>query len=117
VDLPEKVSNVEWIEYLVKKGPAILTASPKNPLQTSRILRKLGGEIRVLPPGNDAEDLGDWRDRSQWRRYLNALVSELMTVEEGCSCEVRDSGGVFVLTTFEYPALLEMLALELLTGD
>ena len=116
MDLPEKVSLAEWIEYLVKKGPAILTASPKNPGQTSRILRKLSSEIEVLPPGNDAEDLGDWRDRSQWRRQLSALVAELVMVEEGCSSEVCDAG-VFVLTTFEYPALLEMLALELLTGD
>ncbi|KAG0580971.1 hypothetical protein KC19_4G214400 [Ceratodon purpureus] len=111
VDLPEKLSNVEWIEYLVKKGPTILT-SPKNRMQTSTILRKLSGELMVLPPGNNAEVQGDWRDRSQWWRYLSALVSELMMVEDGCSSEVRDAG-LFVLSTFEYPALLELMAQEI----
>ncbi|KAG0620484.1 hypothetical protein M758_4G219600 [Ceratodon purpureus] len=111
VDLPEKLSNMEWIEYLVKKGPTILT-SPKNRVQTSMILRRLSGELMVLPPGNDAEVLGDWRDRSQWRRYLSALVSELMMVEDGCSSEVRDAG-LFVLSTFEYSALLELMAQEI----
>jgi hypothetical protein len=99
VDLSKKLSNAEWIEYL---------------MQTSRILRKLAVEIEVLPPGNDV-DPGDWREKSRWETYLGALVSELMVVEERCSPEVRDSG-VLVLTTFPYPALLELVAHEVLSG-
>jgi hypothetical protein len=113
VDLSKKLSNAEWIEYLMKKGPTILTA-PQNRVQTSRILRKLAVEIEVLPPGNDV-DPGDWREKSRWETYLGALVSELMVVEERCSPEVRDSG-VLVLTTFPYPALLELVAHEVLSG-
>ena len=124
MDLPEKSSHAEVIEYVMKRGPTILAAILKNSAQgaahgalagrerTRRILRKLANEIEVLLPGNDADDLGDWRDRSQWQRQLSALASELAMVEGGCSSAVRDAG-LFVLTTFQYPELLRLMAQEI----
>lgn len=109
------MSTTEWIEFLMKKGPAILRADyPRNGARNSKILRKLGGEIAVLPPGDDSsDDPGDWRDKARWRRYLGALVAEMLTVQSSCSSEmVRKSPHVFVLSTFPYAALLELMAQE-----
>ena len=108
--LPLVVSAADYLGFLEKEVlPFPLHA--RNQRHKKKVLLKLAGDLKVLPPPNPSILDLDF-DIQQWRHIIRELIKEMRIVESQCSLELRNLG-VYVLTSTPYNAFLELLAAHL----
>ena len=103
-------SATDYLEFL-EKEVLPFTLDARNQRHEKKILLKLAGDLKVLPPPNPSIADLDF-DISQWRHIIRELIKEMRIVESRCSMEIRNFG-VYTLTSTPYNAFLEMLATHL----
>ncbi|KAG0580970.1 hypothetical protein KC19_4G214300 [Ceratodon purpureus] len=106
-EVPATICSSDYVEWLEEKAASFMTTKNKN--LTCKLLVKLAGDLKSLPPGIDLSscDLHRLVMKRSW--WMDFLILEMRTVEENVCSEVRDSG-IFVLTSHPYSTLLRELA-------